>query len=118
MKQKKSSPKTPPTQATASPLCEEDQAFLDGLDADKGDHKPLAAGSQRISGGSEGKGDDVDSLFDTDVKKERKMETEDEQGGVEEEPSRNENEESSRKKVITSLLVKAPDKQEEMTMTR
>ena len=92
-KQKKSSPKSLPAEARTAPD-EGLETFLKeiGID-DEGDRKPLAAGSRRISAGGTGKDDDEDEdedeLFKGSIEPE-KMETEDEKGDEEEEPSEKE----------------------------
>ena len=97
-KQKKSSPKPPPSQACTAPE-EGLETFLKeiGVD-DAGDRKPAAADSRCISESGEGKDDDEDSLFMDNA--EEKMEIEDEKGGDEEKPGKAEeesDEESARK---------------------
>ena len=86
-KQKKRSLKSPPSQARAQPE-EGLESFLQEIGvADEGDRKPAAADSRRVSAGGEGKESDDDDLFEGYVEDD-KMETEDEKGDDEEEPSK------------------------------
>ena len=86
-KQKKSSPKPPPSQACTQPE-EGLESFLEEIRAtDEGDLKPVAADSRRVGAGGEGKESDDDELFKGYVKDD-KMDTEDEKGDDEEEPGK------------------------------